>query len=66
MIVTQIGSISSPIHHLISKYIYMKNDYIIEKHLQLLHKLYPREFQGKLEELSVLNIYWYKLKHLYQ
>ena len=34
----------------------MNND-AIEKHLQLLHKRFPREFQVTLEESSVLNFY---------
>ena len=55
VIVPKTGSGSSLIHHQRGIYFHSVNYYeILKEHLQLIHKLHPREFQVTLKGLSVL------------
>ena len=66
MIVTQNGSRLSPIHHQRGLYFYHMNYYdILKEHLEVLHKLYAKDFQITLDKLSVLKFPLVKLGHLY-
>ena len=55
MLVPQNGSITSPINHQRGLYFYHTNYYaILKEHLQVFHKLHPKDFQRTLDKLSVL------------
>ena len=55
VIVPQTGSRLSPIHYYRDLYIYHMNYYaIFKEYLQLLHKLYAKDFQIALKKLSVM------------
>ena len=56
MVVTQNGSILSPIRHQREIHFYQMNyNAIIKEHLQVLHKVYSKDFQIALEKLSMFN-----------